>query len=208
MEIIYDTTPYDWLEKDSESWQRWVEHMATDYSTFAETINNIKNLLFEKDVFNYFEEDTYKGVLAALLWLNNHRKRWREFQIIPSFDADRIRYGVSYLANLLDENRMEEAFYSLLGYPYNINKIPADVETCFIVASPPWKMLHFIGYKLPSNKRPPILDVKKHFSMLKETEPRLAFYWYSEWKDGRLEADILEIYSIYMDYCEKVQNEQ
>ena len=208
MENIYDSTPHDWLGKDSESWQRWVNHIATNYPTFAETVNSIRNPLYEEDVFNYFEEDTYKGVVAALLWLNTHRKKWKLFQTIPSFDADRIRYCVNYVANLIEENRMEDAFYSLLGSPYNIAKIPADVETCFIIASPPWEMLHFIGYQLSPNKRPPILDMRKHFSILKEADPRLAFHWYSEWKDGRLEADMGEMDIIYFDYCKRIQNQQ
>ena len=205
MENNYDTTPHYWLGKDKESWQRWVEHMATNYPTFVETANSIKNPLYEEEVFNYFEEDTYKGVLSALFWLNNHRKRWKMFYTFPSFYAERIRYCVDFLANLLENQRMEEAFYSLLGgNPEYKKRWPTEIETCFIIASPPWEMLHFIGYKLPQNKRPPILDMKKHFSMLKEADPRLAFHWYSEWKDGRLEADIGEIDNIYFDYCKRI----
>lgn len=204
MENIYDTTPHDWVEEDNKSWQRWVDHMATNYPTFAETVNSIKNPLYEKDVFDCFEEDTYKGIIAALLWLNVHRRRWLEFYRFPSQKADRIRHCVNYVANLLEEQRLEMAFYSQkpLIYP---KRWPEDVETCYIMASRPWEMLHFIGYKLPPEKRLPVFHAKKHFSMLKEADPRLAFHWYTEWKDGRLEADMGEIYSIYLDYCERVK---
>lgn len=205
----HDTTPHDWLGKDKISWHRWIVHIATYYPIFAESINSIKNPLSKKEVFNYFEEDTYLGVLSALLWLDNHRRQWLQFRLLPSESADRIRYCVSFLANLLEEQRMDVAFYSLLGYnPSYKTRIPDDIETFFIVASPPWEMLHFIGYKLPSDKRPPILDMRNHFSMLKEVDPRLAFRWYSEWKDGKLEADKEKMDLIYFDYCQRLQNQQ
>ena len=205
---IYDTTPHDWLGKDSESWQRWVDHIAADYPTFAETVNSIKNPLYEEDVFNYFEEDTYKGVLAALLWLDNHRRRWNFFKTHPSSHADRIRYCVDYLAKLLEAQRTHAAFFSLFGFPYCAHELTDDVEICYINTARPWEMLHFIGYKLPPEKRLPVFDAKKHFSMLKEADPRMAFRWYTEWKDGRLDADMGEIYSIFLDYCQRLQNQQ
>ena len=177
MENNYDTIPHYWLGKDKESWQRWVEHMATNYPTFVETVNSIKNPLYEEDVFNYFEEDTYKGIVAAILWLDNHRKKRLYFKYFPSESVSRTRYCVSFLANLLEENRMEAAFYSLLGgNPLYKTRRPADVETCFIVASPPWEMLHFIAYQLPPNKRPPILDMKKHFFLVSWLNPALYFF--------------------------------
>lgn len=101
MENNYDITPHDWLGKDKDRWQSWVEHMAIDHPFFSKTVNGIKNPLYEKDVFNYFEEDTYKGIIAATLWLDNHRKKWSYFKIFPSSRADRIRYCVDYLANYL-----------------------------------------------------------------------------------------------------------
>ncbi len=207
MKNTYDITPHDWLGKNCDRWQRWVERIATDYPVFAETVNSIKNPLYEKDVFKYFEEDTYKGIIAATLWLDNHRRKWASFKTFPSARADRIRYCVDYLAKLLEDLQIYAAFYSLFGWPYNMKKIPTGVETCYIAATRPWEMLHFIGYKLPPEERLPVFNEKMHFSMLKEVDPRLAFRWYSEWKDGRLEADMNNIDTIYFDYCQRIQNQ-
>lgn len=82
-------TLHDWLGKDKDSWQRWVEHIATTYPIFVETLNRIKNPLSKKDVFNFFEEDTYLGVLSALLWLDNHHRRWLQFRLLPSSSSNR-----------------------------------------------------------------------------------------------------------------------
>ena len=201
-------------ENQNTSIRYWLDnvgtpsHVVLEYTknrsvAFAEAINGIKNPLSEADIAEYYKKDPYTGVIATSLWLGKHRSIPREFSFLSGGEKN-IRCQIRYWTKLLEEDGIRSAFYASAGFLYRRRK-PKDVETSAIFTLPPWELLHFIGYNLQVNKRPPILDIEKHYSLLKEAHSDMLHQWYTKDNAGNIVVkDKSQMDYIYFDYCRRI----
>ena len=201
-------------ENQNTSIRYWLDnvgtpsHIVLEYTknrsvAFAEAIKGIKNPLSEADIAEYYKEDPYTGVIATSLWLGKHRSIPREFSFLSGGEKN-IRCQIRYWTKLLEKEGIRPAFYASAGRLCESRK-PKDVETSVVFSLPPWELLHFIGYNLPVNKRPPILDIEKHYSLLKEAHSDMLHQWYTKDNAGNIVVkDKSQMDYIYFDYCRRI----
>lgn len=203
MKENHNTNVRYWLDNVGTPSRIVLEYTKNRSMAFAEAIKGIKNPILEADIAEYYKEDPYKGVIATSLWLGKHRSIPREFSFLSGGEKN-IRCQIRYWTKLLEEEGIRPAFYASAGFLCRRRK-PKDVETSVIFSLPPWELLHFIGYNLPVNKRPPILDKEKHYSLLKEAHTDMLHQWYTKDKVGNIIVkDKSQMDYIYFDYCRRI----
>ena len=195
----------NWLENAGESAYNALDYANKLNPTFAETIKGIKNPLSEEDIAAYYKEDPYKGVVATSLWLNKHILTPREFVLLASSKAVVIRCQIRYWTRLLNEEGVRPAFYASAGHLYESRK-PLGVETSAIFTLPPWELLHFIDIDTFSSNRLPILDINRHYTILKNVHSEKIEDWYTLNDDGGIVANKDLMDSIYFDYCVRMSS--
>lgn len=197
----------NWLENADESAYNALDYANKLNPTFAETIKGIKNPLSEEDIAAYYKEDPYKGVVATSLWLNKHILTPREFVLLASSKAVVIRCQIRYWTRLLNEEGVRPAFYASAGHLYESRK-PLGVETSAIFTLPPWELLHFIDIDTFSSNRLPILDINRHYTILKNVHSEKVEDWYTLNDDGGIVANKDLMDSIYFDYCVRMSSDR
>jgi hypothetical protein len=201
------------MEENTKNWLVEADkaaYKALDYAnkinpTFAETIKGIKNPLSEQDIDGYYKEDPYKGVIATALYLDKHIITPREFVILTSSRAVVIRCQIKYWTKLLNEEGIRLAFYASAGHPFQKRK-PKDIETSAIFTLPPWELLHFIGYNLPAEDRPPVYNIIKHYMILRQLRSDKCEEWFSRNDDDGLVINKDKMDYIYIDYCTRCRS--
>lgn len=192
-----------WLDNVGSASRIVLSYTNKRSAAFAEAIKGIKNPLSEADIAEYYKEDPYKGVIATSLWFGKHRSIPREFSFLSGGEKN-IRCQIRYWTKLLEKEGIRPAFYASAGRLCESRK-PKDVETSVVFSLPPWELLHFIGYNLPVNKRPPILDIEKHYSLLKEAHSDMLHQWYTKDNAGNIVVkDKSQMDYIYFDYCRRI----
>ena len=197
------TTVHDWLYEANMASYKALEYAKSHSETFASALKGIKNPLSEKDIETYYQEDPYKGVVATSLWLHKHILTPREFILLATSNADIIRCQIKYWTKLLEEEGIRSAFYASAGHLFESRK-PQWVETSAIFTLPPWELLHFIDKDTFSSNRLPILDINRHYYLLKRANYEKINEWYSLNDEGGIVANKLRMDSIYFDYCVQI----
>lgn len=187
---------HNWNNNANVAIRMVVEKAYNQYPVFASAINEINSLLSEEDVFDYYKDDPYKGVIATSLWFGKHMLVPREFRLLASSNADIIRCQIRYWTKLLKEEGVRPAFYASAGYLYESRK-PLGVETSAIFTLPPWELLHF----LDEHNRIPILCIQRHYSMLEKLHSEKIKEWYSRNDKGELVPNKKKMDEIFFDYC-------
>ena len=193
----------NWREEACKTPCKTLGYACKVNPTFAETIKGIKNPLSKSDIDDYYREDPYKGVIATALWLEKHIMTPREFILLASSRADVIRCQIRYWTKLLEEEGIRSAFYASAGHIFESRK-PQWVETSAIFTLPPWELLHFIDKDTFSSNRLPILDINRHYYLLKRTHSEKINEWYSLNDEGGIVANKHLMDFIYFDYCVQI----